>query len=188
MEYGAIDLHLKASLIRIVDAEGEWCSWTAPWRRRAAALTQVFAGRAAAAGAGREWDGERVGGANGGGLRARGDRGGSELRADVWAAGAAESRRINGMWRRWPRRVGWASTVRRTVCRRRNARLGGWSGFGSNWCGCGRRQSINCGRSSGRRDPGSGPGSAETVVPLASMHWRLPCRAAGGAGRRCARC
>ena len=45
MEYGAIDLHLKASLIRIVDAEGVVLVDRTVATTRAA-LTQVFAGRA----------------------------------------------------------------------------------------------------------------------------------------------
>jgi transposase len=45
MEYGAIDLHLKASLIRIVDADGRVVVDRTIVTTRAA-LTQVFAGRA----------------------------------------------------------------------------------------------------------------------------------------------
>jgi transposase len=45
MEYGAIDLHLKASLIRIVDADGVVLLDRTVATTRAA-LTQVFAGRA----------------------------------------------------------------------------------------------------------------------------------------------
>ena len=45
MEYGAIDLHLQTSQIRIVDADGA-VVWTGPIATTRAALTQVFAGRA----------------------------------------------------------------------------------------------------------------------------------------------
>ena len=45
MEYGAIDLHLKASQIRIVDADGRGGAGPTVATTRAA-LTQVFAGRA----------------------------------------------------------------------------------------------------------------------------------------------
>ena len=89
MEYGAIDLHLKASLIRIVDADGV-VRRGPHGRDDARGVDAGVRGAGAAAGAGRERDGERVGGADARGLRARGDRGRSELRADVWAAGAAD--------------------------------------------------------------------------------------------------
>ena len=95
MEYGAIDLHLKASLIRIVDGDGH--GGAGPDDCDDARGVDAGLRRAgAAAGAAREWHRERVGGADGRGLRARGDRGGSELRADVWAAGAADQDRPPG--------------------------------------------------------------------------------------------
>ena len=89
MEYGAIDLHLKASLIRIVDADGVVLVDRTVATTRAA-LTQVFAGRAplrvlVESGTESEWVAQTIEACG-----HDGDRGGSELRADVWAPRAAD--------------------------------------------------------------------------------------------------
>ena len=122
MEYGAIDLHLKTSLIRIVDGDGVVLEdRTIATTRKM--LTQVFGGRPRVrvlleSGTESEWVAQTVEACG-----PRGDRGRPELRADVWRSGRGGSRPTNGMWRRWPRRVGWAFTGRRIACRRRNGRM-----------------------------------------------------------------
>ena len=151
MEYGAIDLHLKRSLIRIVDEDGAVvCERTVPTSRDG--FRQVFAGRSPMrvlleTGTESEWVRRR--------WRRAGTRGGrgSELRADVWApvapvktdrrdvAALAEACRL-GIYRR---------AHRVSAAQRQTA---GSCGCASSWCGCGRKRSICCARSCGRRGIG----------------------------------
>ena len=98
MEYGAIDLHLKASLIRIVDAEGVVVVDRTVATTRAA-LTQVFAGRAplrvlVESGTESEWVAQTLEACG-----HVGDRGGSNLRADVWASRATDENGQTGCGR-----------------------------------------------------------------------------------------
>ena len=65
MEYGAIDLHLKASLIRIVDADGAVVVDRTIATTRVGPDAACSLGACPAAGVGREWHRERVGGADG---------------------------------------------------------------------------------------------------------------------------
>src|SRR6266516_1072113 len=94
MEYGAIDLHKKESQIRIVTKEGEVIDRRIATTR--AAFQTMFWGRAPMrvlleASTESEWVAQHLEG-----MGHEGDRRGSELRADVWAADAADEDRPPG--------------------------------------------------------------------------------------------
>ena len=122
MEYGAIDLHLKKSLIRIVDGDGVVVLDRTIATTRAV-LTQVFGGRAPLRVLLESGHGERVGGADARGVWARGDRGRSELRADVWPADAADQDRQTGCGGAGRGLSTGHLSARRIACRRRNGRV-----------------------------------------------------------------
>ena len=84
MEYGAIDLHMKKSQVRIVDEDGIGGRGRDRIDTRRDAFEKIFGDRAADADPAGERHGERVGGADAGGPGPRGGGGRSELRADVW--------------------------------------------------------------------------------------------------------
>ena len=93
MVYGAIDLHMRYSQIRIVDeARRGACAigGVVTTRER---LTQASPSVRADADSARDRDRERVGCAGARGRRPRGDRRRSELRADVWRADAPDQNR-----------------------------------------------------------------------------------------------
>ena len=100
MEYGAIDLHKKESQIRIVTEGGEMVDRRIATTRER--LTARVRGTAPDADSARGVDGERVGRAAPRDPRPRGDRGGSDVRADVQRAQpthqdrSARCRRVGG--------------------------------------------------------------------------------------------
>ena len=152
MEYGAIDLHLKRSLIRIVDERGQVVyERTVP--TSADGFRQVFVGRSPMrvlleTGTESEWVAQTV-------------------EAYGHAVVVADPNYAL-MYGHRPRRV---KTDRRDVaalaeacrlgsigarigCRRHSGKPGGRCECASSWCGCGRKRSICCARSSGRRGIG----------------------------------
>ena len=115
MEYGAIDLHLKTSLIRIVDADGVVLEdRTIATTRKM--LTQAVRRTAPGSSVGGERDGERV-------VAQTVEACGHEvIVADpnytlMYGQRQRRIKTTNGMWRRWPTPVGWAFTGRRIACR-----------------------------------------------------------------------
>src|SRR5688500_18602776 len=120
MVYGAIDLHMRYSQIRVIDAAGAVVRDQRVPTTRETAGDGVCGGRPGAGGA-RGRDRKRVGGWGAGGGGARGDRGRSELRADVW--GGAPSRED-----RPPRRDGAGRSESARVVSRGASRVGGAAG------------------------------------------------------------
>src|SRR5688500_19282120 len=109
MVYGAIDLHMRYSQIRVIDAAGAVVRDQRVPTTRETAGDGVCGGRPGAGGA-RGRDRKRVGGWGAGGGGARGDRGRSELRADV----RSEERRVGREGGSWGAGGGWAKKT--TAC------------------------------------------------------------------------
>ena len=120
MVYGAIDLHARYSQIRIVDAEGRVVRERRVVTSRER-LVAVFVAMGAADSA-RDGNGERVGGAGARRGWPRGDRGRSELRADVRRDPAEGQNRSAGRDGAGGGQSAWLVSRRPIACRRPSAR------------------------------------------------------------------
>ena len=186
MEYGAIDLHLRRSQFRIVRrGRARWCGTGKSTRRERpdAGVRRLGAPMRILLESG---TGERVGGAAPRGAGPRGDRGRSELRADVWVAlaqGEDGRPRHGGAGRGVP--AGDLST-RRIACRRRNGRCGSSCGAGGSWCGCGAAHDQSAARAAAAGRVALAVGQRLSAIAGAARRgWR--CRRPGGDPRAAAR-
>ena len=155
MEYGAIDLHKRRSQIRIVEEDGAIVlerkidttrADLESHVRRAARRMRILIESSTES----EWVAPASRGAG-----SRGDRGGSELRADVRVAVAQSKNGQTRCRRRSPRRVARGSIGARIGRRRPRAICAGSCGCGVIWCDSAVASSLCCDRCCARRGSGS---------------------------------
>ena len=181
MVYGAIDLHMRYSQIRIVDEDGAVLRDQRIVTSRERLTAGVRRVRADADPA-RDRDRERVGRAGARGGRPRGDRRRSELRADVWRADSAQvktdRRDVAALaeanrrgWYRAAHRASAAQRETKQILRTRRLLVQHAD----------RRGAVCCARCCGKRAIASAPAAARRC-PRALARLALPAALARDAG------